>query len=118
MDLTEFTAINNNGKRQEGQRSFSQSTTTAPQNWLWTGDSSDIRYALLVVEMSIGKFEYTSIEVGSHGLLTLDSALTADVPTPILGSTYDYQGAVVALRHPLGMFEGKIRRRVASRVGK
>eukprot|EP00752_Nemacystus_decipiens_P002624 g2457.t1 len=62
MDLTEFTGINSNGRKQEKQRSYSQSTTTAPQNWFWDADGDGLEYALMMVEMSIGKFEFTSIE--------------------------------------------------------
>lgn len=64
LGLTEFTGINANGDKQERQRTFSQSTTSTPMNWLWTGEgASGNTYAFLFVEMSIGKFEYTSIEV-------------------------------------------------------
>lgn len=64
MDLIEFTGINANGNKEERKRTYSQSTTTAPQNWLWTLENSlNEENALLVVEMSIGRFEFQSIEV-------------------------------------------------------
>lgn len=64
LGLTEFTGINSNGDKLERQQTFSQSTTSIPQNWFWSSEGyAGETYAVLAVEISIGKFEYTSIEV-------------------------------------------------------
>lgn len=82
MDLTEFTGITNDGNKEERQRTFSQSTTTAPQNWMWEDDALEgAVYSLLVVEMSIGKFEYTSIEVRTLVILFLGHLVSPTPPT-------------------------------------
>lgn len=39
-----------------------QSTTAGKQNWVWSSDSASFEAAFLQVEVSISKFEYTSIE--------------------------------------------------------
>lgn len=64
LSLTEFTGINANGDKEERQQTFSQSTTTGVQNWMWNNElDSDLEWALLMVDLAIPKFEYTSIEV-------------------------------------------------------
>ena len=63
LSLTEFTGIDANGQQTERQQTYSQSTTTATQNWRWDEEPTGGDFAFLVVEMVIGKFEYTSFEV-------------------------------------------------------
>lgn len=66
MGLTEFTGIDTNGNEEERQRTYSQSTTTGTQNWYWTDDTLDFEFALMMVDMSIPKFEYTAIVVSEQ----------------------------------------------------
>ncbi|CBJ30297.1 E3 ubiquitin-protein ligase, putative [Ectocarpus siliculosus] len=61
MGLTEFAGIDDNGNREERQRTYSQSTTTGTQNWYWTEETIELEFALIMVDVSIPKFEYTSI---------------------------------------------------------
>ncbi|CAM9586886.1 unnamed protein product, partial [Ectocarpus fasciculatus] len=61
MGLTEFTGIDTNGNEEERQRTYSQSTTTGTQNWFWTEEGFGVEVALMMVDMSIPKFEYTAI---------------------------------------------------------
>lgn len=65
LDLTEFTGINENGNKEEKQRSFSQATITGVEHWWWGyEDYYSVEFGFFMVELSIGKFEFTSIEVG------------------------------------------------------
>lgn len=66
VGLTEFAGIDNNGNQEERQRTYSQSTTTGTQNWYWTEESFDVEFALMMVDVSIPKFEYTSIVVNEQ----------------------------------------------------
>lgn len=64
LGLTEFIAINEHGNKEQKQRSFAQTTTTGIENWWWYFEGySSVEVAILMVELSIGKFEFTSIEV-------------------------------------------------------
>ncbi|CAM9891659.1 unnamed protein product [Scytosiphon promiscuus] len=62
LSLTEFAGINGNGQQEESQQTFSQATTTGVQNWWWNEIDAEIELALLMVDVSIPKFVYTSIE--------------------------------------------------------
>ncbi|CAN0024019.1 unnamed protein product, partial [Ectocarpus sp. 12 AP-2014] len=63
LSLTEFTGINNNGNKEEKERSFSQTTITGVEHWWWGYEDYDsVEYGFFMVELSIGKFEFTSIE--------------------------------------------------------
>lgn len=65
LSLTEFTGINENGNKKEKQRTFSQATITGIEHWWWGYEDYDsVEYSFFMVELSIGKFEFTSIEVG------------------------------------------------------
>ncbi|CAB1105968.1 unnamed protein product [Ectocarpus sp. CCAP 1310/34] len=66
VGLTEFAGIDDNGNREERQRTYSQSTTTGTQNWYWTDETYDFEFALMIVDVSIPKFEYTFIAVSMN----------------------------------------------------
>ncbi|CAM9879744.1 unnamed protein product [Ectocarpus sp. 12 AP-2014] len=61
VGLTEFAGIDDNGNREERQRTYSQSTTTGTQNWYWTDETYELEFAIMMVDVSIPKFEYTLI---------------------------------------------------------
>ncbi|CBJ30298.1 similar to neural precursor cell expressed, developmentally down-regulated 4-like [Ectocarpus siliculosus] len=63
LGVTEFTGINENGNKKEKQRSFSQATITGVEHWWWGAEDYDsVEFGFFMVELSIGKFEFTSIE--------------------------------------------------------
>ncbi|CAM9275351.1 unnamed protein product [Ectocarpus fasciculatus] len=63
LSLTEFTGINENGNKEEKQRTFAQATITGIEHWWWGYEDYDsVEYSFFMVELSIGKFEFTSIE--------------------------------------------------------
>lgn len=66
VGLTEFAGIDDNGNGEERQRTYSQSTTTGTQNWYWTEETVELEFALMMVDVSIPKFEYTSIAVNMN----------------------------------------------------
>lgn len=80
LSLTEFTGINGNGNKEDEQRSFSQATITGIEHWYWGyEDYNSYELAFFMVEMSIGKFEFTAIEVG---LVTCRCTATTDPQSP------------------------------------
>eukprot|EP00904_Undaria_pinnatifida_P011278 jgi/Undpi1/7280/HiC_scaffold_22.g09753.m1 len=61
ISLSEFSGITKNGVRKEREQTYSQTTTTAKDNWFWTIDSEYYGVSFLQVQMVITKFEYTSV---------------------------------------------------------
>ncbi|CAM9357602.1 unnamed protein product [Ascophyllum nodosum] len=63
LTMTEFVGISStSGAKQKAERTYSQSTTSATQNWWWAENGYDVMFSFLSLDITIAKFEYTRIE--------------------------------------------------------